>query len=228
MTTPTSAIVFSLLAALHPGGPETRADAPSFTASMPEGRFEVGETYELVVRTDAEGAINPRFPWDPSFQNEGLRRPILLLDVPGCVRLLGAPPDPLVTPEDFQRSFLRYPYGRRIRRKVERIRFELTARPAAGDTLGLNLVAYTGTMGSDDPEDATFLRRRIDLPVRPGARASTDGRQATRSDWGRSGTLQVGDHLPDATLSSPEGDTVGLDDAVGDRNALILVYRRET
>ena len=82
-----------------------------------------------------------------------------------------------------QQSFLRYPYGRRLLSKDESIKFKLKAKPGAKDVIVLNVTAYTGDMSEDNADGSRFIRRRLELKLKPGATAK--GKRSKKSDWGR-------------------------------------------
>lgn len=197
-------------------------------ATLTASELEVGGRYSFEVAVELGGDINVEFPWSTAYRLQGERRPILLIDAPDCVRLEGAPPDVLDTPDDFQVSYLHFPFGRRMLTKQVTVEFELIAEPGPDDTLGINVVGYLGTMGTDTRDDSRFVRRRLELPLTPGAQTRSDGRPAARSSWGEDRTLQIGDPFPALSLPDNEGRTVDLAEWVGKRSVLVTVYRRET
>ena len=158
----------------------------------------------------------------------GERRPLLLIDTPDCVRLVGDPPELLITPDDFQLSYLRYPHGRRMLEPRVTVEFELVAQPDADDRIGVNVVGYLGAMGTDSEDESRFVRRRLELPIEGGARVTSDGAPAERSNWGGSTTLQIGDPFPRVTLPDNTGVEVDLAEFVGETNVLVLLYRGYT
>ena len=70
---------------------------------------------------------------------------------------------------------------------------------------------------------AWFVRRRFALPLEPGAVARSV--PATRSDWGESDLLQLGDQAPDFELPRADGTTVALSSFKGRKNVVITTYR---
>ena len=208
-----------LLAAALAGG-------VTFQARMPAEEMAVGGEYAIAVEAAPGGAITPVFSWEAGGERGGLRRPILQLDVPGCVELIGSVPDPLRTPGDFQLDFLRYPWGRRLMEPAEQVRFRLVSEPGPDDAVGLNLVVYPGTLGVDSAEDSGFERLRADLPLRAGASAA--GAPSRRSDWGPGDLVQIGDEAPDFTLPKADGSELTLSQFRGHKNVLLVTYRRET
>ena len=192
------------------------------------GDLEVGGHYELEVSVELAGEINVEFPWSSAFRSEGERRPLLLIDSPDCIRLEGAAPDVLVTPDDYQSSYLHFPHGRRMLSKTVSVAFELVAEPAPEDTIGINVVGYLGQVGTDSRQDSSFVRRRLELPLTAGARVASDGSTAQRSSWGEDRTLQIGDRFPEAALVDNTGAPVQLSEWLGKRDVLVTLYRRET
>lgn len=203
----------------------TSADV-SFSATMPNSQLVAGEEYAIDVELDLPGTINPHFMWEEGFEQTGLRRPLLFLDVPDCVELIGGPPEPLQTPDDYQRSFIHDPYGRRLLEASSTVRFKLLEKPGRKDRIGLNLVVYTGTLGTDTREDSGFVRLRAELPIRKRARAKA--KPSKNSEWGPGDLLQIGDEAPDFDLPTPAGERLKLSSFEGEQNVLLVVYRRET
>lgn len=191
-----------------------------------EGAFVVGKEYEIVLEVDLPGPILQGFPWQASNEPVSFNRPILQIDAPDCIELLGAAPEKLESPEDFQLSFERFPYGRRIREAKTHIAFRLVSEPSRKDRLGLNLITYLGPVGEDDRASSGFRRQRIMLRVKPGA--SAKGARTRRSDWGKSGTLAIGDRIEALSLSGNDGEPLDLAEILGKQNLLIISYRRET
>lgn len=198
----------------------------ALSAELPGEPLRVGQ--EVVVQLDLSlpGPINPHYMWDPGFEPKDLRRPLLLLDVPPSLELLGEVPQPLQTPGDFQLAFLAYPYGRRLFRSDETVRCRVVAEPGPEERLGLNLVAYTGELGTDSREESRFVRLRAELPLKPGARA--EAKPSRKSRWGPPGLVQIGDEAPDFDLPMADGERLRLSSFRGEQSVLLIVYRRET
>jgi hypothetical protein len=187
---------------------------PVATASLASEPLVVGQPLAITVRID--GA--PASWWgDPAKMS--IARPILLVDAPECVKLLGAPVAERVTPLDYETNYLRYPAGRKLFAGETSIEFELLREPEADERIGLNLVYWLDN-GSD--EKARFVRRRLELEVAAGAVAVAANPMNT--SWGTHETLGVGDEAQGFALPAHDGYEVDLE---GYRGApvLIVTYR---
>jgi hypothetical protein len=200
--------------------------APAFvvSAELDTTTLVVGETYVARVLLDVIGEIHREFVWEDPRKPGELRRPLLQIQSPPSVELLGVAPANLVTPGDFQESYLRMPFGRRLLDKETEVAFRLIAEPQPGDVLGLNVVTY---IESDTAEDATFTRLRIDLPLTSGARGI--GVTTSNSRWAGEDTLAIGDTAPGFELKDARsGRLVSLESVLGEKRALVMAYRRST
>ncbi len=201
--------------------------APAFAASalLDVEDLSPGETYAVRLMLEVSGEIQPLFQWEDPRKAGELRRPILQIEAPDCVRLLGEAPTQLTTPGDLQESYLRMPFGRRLLEKNTDIEFELASKPQDGDTLGLNIVTYLES--DEEPEQARFVRLRIDLPLKSGAQAR--GLPASSSRWAEATTLALGDKAPAFDLQDArDGKKVSLQDVLQKKRALVMAYRRST
>lgn len=230
MTHPiTTALLWpALLGPLLAEPPTTGEEVFPVTAELVADQLELNGQYHVDLSVDLPGDINAEFPWSGAFRAEGERRPIVLVDTPDCVRLVGEPPELLITPEDFQLTYLRFPHGRRMLEPRLSIEFELVSQPAPDDRIAINVVGYLGAMGTDSPAESRFVRRRLELPLEGGATVRSDGTPAARSNWGADTTLQIGDAFPRVTLPDNTGVEVDLSEFVGQTNVLILFYRGYT
>jgi hypothetical protein len=86
----------------------------------------------------------------------------------------------------------------------------------------LNVIAYVSRPGS---EDAYFVRRRLHLPLRPGAAA--EPADAAVSDWGDATSgLQIGAPAAPFALPRADGTTVSLSDALqAGKHVIVTTYR---
>lgn len=150
-----------------------------------EARLDLRPTGEQPAAGDrAEIRVELAWPDTVSASEAGLPAPILQLDVPACARLTE---EHVTGYRALSRNeFLEAPYERLVRDTTASIPLELVAPPAEGDTVGLVLVAYVS-----DPagERVRFLRRRIELPLAPGA------------------TSRAGDDLDSSWAPPPPGTT---------------------
>ncbi len=186
-------------------------DAVRFGASIAAGELEVGQSGEIRVAVD--------WPASLSASGAGLPAPILQLQVPDCVRLTE---QHLTEYRDLARNeFLEQPYERLLQENAATIPFELIAEPAEGDTIGLVLIAY---VSGPDGSAKRFVRERIELPVRGGAK-SRDGDDAD-SHWGPADArLQIGDEATPVTLPRADGTELALGDLLGKQNLVVTTYR---
>lgn len=203
---------FAVTARLSPEGVDPEADA------LPRGR-----ELRAVLEFDFEGEISQAFRNTAAFDPALARRPLVFLDVPEGVRLSGTAPAQLVTPGDFQQSYLRFPFGRRVFDKRTEIPFRILRSPPDDATLGLNVVWWSGR---DEAATGSFERVRLELSLRPGA-VATPG-DATNSRWGAHDTLAIGDTLPAFEAPLPNGELLDLADLIGEQRLLVMVFRRET
>ena len=222
-----SSLLLSALAALDLRAPGTATQADlelGASARIAATTLEVGAQYEIVLTLELEGQINPLYTWEEGYQPGGLRRPLVQIDAPAPVTLLGGAPNELLTPDDFQASFLRAPHGLRAKGKQVRIPFRLESAPKPKDSIGINVIVY---LGQDTRREARFVRRRIELPLRAGAESAAE--QEGDGSWGPDGVLAIGDDAPDFELF---GLTLGAKTALRGLRArsdvLVLFYRGAT
>lgn len=178
------------------------------SARIAAEELEVGVEYTFEV--DLELAAGT------SSANAGVPAPILQLDVPPSVELSGRV---LNARQVAANNFLDQPYERLMTTTPTTVGFKLTAAPAPDETIGINVIAY---LRSED--GAAFSRRRLELPLVPGAEAREV--KANRSTWGANeDLLQIGDDA--ATFSLPRGDGtfVPLEDYLGKQKVIVLTYR---
>lgn len=172
--------------------------------------LDAGATHEIVVE----------FALPANLRNANDKiAPLIQIDVPAGVTLEGRE---LTAHEDLARNeFLQLPYERAVAvgEFPARIPFHLE-RDAPDATVGISLVAYL----VDDAGEHSFLRRRLELPLAPGAEAREG--DAADSSWGKDETLlQIGQRAADFELPRGDGSPVALTDYIGDKNIIVTTYR---
>jgi hypothetical protein len=144
-----SLVALACLSLTGPPGP----DAVTLRASLPDAALEVGTTVTIELQLEIADA------W--SSTDAGIPKPILQIEVPPSARLAGKV---LTGRRELARNeFLRAPFERMIAPGQSTVELELTGAPAPGETFGLNVIGYLATA---DGEDAWFVRRRVELPLR--------------------------------------------------------------
>jgi len=219
---PTALLLVPILSTLlvDAAGPVQRADeAAARTAEQPvrvsarldAERLEVGREHELVLELELAEGLDAG--------GAGLPGAIVQLDVPPSVELAG---EPLTTHAELSKNqYLRAPYERLVEEFPVRIRFRLTSEPGDGERLGLNVVGY---LRAGEGERDGFLRRRLELPLEPGA----TGREVdpVDSSWGTEAAgLQIGDRATDFTIRRADGSELALSHFLGAKRILVTTYR---
>ncbi|MHC4909208.1 MAG: hypothetical protein ACYTF9_05760 [Planctomycetota bacterium] len=207
MPVPTALLAAALLAAT--------GDTPLVvTATIGDASLAPGEALTLTIDVTAGDG------W--SVSGAGIPNAILQLDVPKAVTLDGKVVESL---RDLARNeFLEEPYERMIEPGRSRVGFTLERRPDASARLGVNVVAYARREAPTDGEPKyAFVRRRVELPLEPGATASSS-EQAQVSNWGRGRGLQIGETAPDFDLPRGDGTTVTLGQMRG-TPVIVTTYR---
>ena len=190
---------------------ETSPNMINVSATLDAKSLIVGEQYEIHLTISlGEG-------WSASAA--GLPKPILEIDVPESVQLSG---EVLSDYRELsENEFLQAPYERLIEVGSSVVEFTLTSEPNEGDRISLNIIAYV-RHGED--ENAFFVRKRLELPLQPGATAQPG--DSSNSNWGDDGSgLQIGDHAKPFALPRADGSTVTLDDYLGKTNIILTTYR---
>ncbi|TDJ79882.1 MAG: hypothetical protein E2O39_00225 [Planctomycetota bacterium] len=179
------------------------------TATLDATSLEVGVEYEIILEL---------YPGEASTSAAGIPAPFLQIDVPPSVKLSGPV---LETYAELSRNeFLQEPYERLLKQFPARIGFRLIAPPGPEETIGLNIVAYLE--GPDG--EKTFLRRRLELPLTPGAEAVVGDEHD--SSWGTDEKLlQIGDRAALFELPRADGTMVALASYLGEKNIIITTYR---
>lgn len=185
-------------------------DSLAIDARLAAEELTKGGEYEIVIK------VKVNHNWSAS--ESGLKTPLLQIKVPRCAKLVGKV---LKEYRELSRNeFLRAPYEQFIKNGEARIRFKLTREPSADDAFAFNVLAY---VYSEESESHSFVRRRIELPVAPGAVAEPV--ESTPSDWGRVKVLQLGDKAPVWVLPRADGTKLVLRRLLGKKNVIITTYR---
>lgn len=185
-------------------------DSVRVSATISAAALEVGKEYELVVNVEVGE--------DGSASSAGIPSPLLQILVPASVELVGKE---LKTRQELsQNEFLQAPFERALSELPAKIPFKIIKEPAGEDAFYLNVLAYV-TPSKDAP--ATFLRRRLSLPV--SANATSSEVSPTLSDWGKSKALQIGDKAGGFKLRSAAGGKVSLKSFRGKKNVVVSTYR---
>ena len=185
-------------------------DAFVVTAKLTADTLEVGESYDIAIE------VKLKEGWSAS--DSGIPKPMLQIDVPKSVKLTGK------VLRDFRElsknEFLQAPYERLIEGGQATVNFKLAKAPGADDRIALNVMAYV----SDDPKNnAYFVRRRVELPLKPNAVGEAGN--AANSNWGVERVLQIGDKAKLFSLPQADGKKIKLRSYLGKKNILITTYR---
>jgi len=200
------------------GAPDLGVSAPiAATATIRSDALEPGETYAIRLRL--------KLPGDPNVKvmqsgRGAIRAPLLLIDAPESIELLDAEPADQSRQGKSQANFLRMPYGRRIIKDITRVDFRLLKEPGPEETIGLNIVTY---LDGDGAASAQFVRERIELPLKPKARAKA--RRSDDSRWGPDDGLDIGDAAPGFELPQDEETVVSLESFRGKKHVIVTTYR---
>lgn len=197
---------------------ETPPQAHSERVHVSATLREAGVVHEAVVTLSLDEGVSARDSGIPGF--------IVQLDVPDGVELIG---ERVLTFEALRdNEFLMEPWERLVEEAELVVPLRLSPDASAGATLGINVVGY---LSSATGEDDAFLRRRLELPLEPGATATTG--DPRRTTWGPFGgelaapaPLAIGDPMPPITLprlgSDAPGSTAPL---LGSTSFLLVTYR---
>ena len=185
--------------------PDVRVNAYLMTDSL-----EVGKRYELAVEIELADGV--------SLKDAGIPAPFLQIDVPASIELEGKV---LTTYQELSRNeFVQAPYERLLEELPARVAFTLLTEPGANATIGLNVVGYVTAKDGT----SSFLRKRLELPLEPGAAALEISKRA--STWGvESALLQIGRPAADFTLPRADGSELSLSHYLGEKNILLVTYR---
>ena len=167
------------------------------------GRYEVIVELVLPESMDASAA--------------GVPAPIVQLDVPASIRLVGEVLDTFQ--ELSANEFLAEPYERLMKENPLVIPIEIVAEPGPKERLGINVVGYVRS-----GKEQYFLRRRLEIPVRPLAEGEPV--DPSNSHWGTDeGLLEIGDRAPSFLLPRADGSKVDLSAYLGKKNLIVTTYR---
>ncbi len=181
-------------------------DDVSVVARMGDGVIEAGAAHSFTVELVVPDGI--------STANSGLPSPFLQLDVPDGITLTDKPSN-MDT-----RQYIGVPYERLMEGTSVEIPFEVDDVLADGATLGIIVTAYLS-----DADTSRFLRQRLELPIKGGARALPG--DATNSHWGIDDTLlKIGDKVEGFAVPLAEGiDPFDLGTVLGERPIFLTTYR---
>jgi len=177
-------------------------------ATLTADSLELGEDYHFEVTMELSGR---------SAGKAGIPHPFLQIDVPKSARLKGKVVDDMKSLR--RNEFLREPYERLMKENPQSIPFKLIRRPREDDAFYVNVIGY---LTGDDGE-TEFIRRRLKLPLLPGAKATAV--DPSDSNWGRDKSLQIGDKAKNFKLPSAAGEKVSLKQFRGDKNVIVTTYR---
>lgn len=179
-------------------------------ASLEAERIEAGAPGEIVF----EWKVKPGW----SAAAAGMPEPLLQIEAPPSIELDG----PIVEGyRDLSRNeFIESPFEQRLKDGARRIAFTFVDAAKPDERLGLSFVGYVGRKNGDE---ARFVRRRLELTLKPGARAKSVS--SDTSDWGRNGTLQIGEKAVAFKLPRADGSAVDLAALLGKKNVIVTTYR---
>lgn len=207
---------FPLSLLILAGAPAASGASPAHDAELAAWleaeALEIGGSYELL--------LDVLLPEGSDAAGAGIPAPIVQLDVPPSVKLTGPA---VTTPREHARNeYLLAPYELLLEKSPTAVPFELVAEPAAGETIGVNLVAYLHAEG----EPARFLRLRVEVPLEPRGQGVPASRAV--SDWGPpedGGLLQIGDEAVGFELPRADGSVLRLSDLLGEKVVIVTTYR---
>ncbi len=197
----------SLLALAIPGFVMASANI-ELQATLSAEALEVGHVYQIEVVMELAGL---------SADKAGIPHPFLQIDVPKSAKLKGKVIDDMKSLK--RNEFLREPYERLMKENPAQIDFKLVRQPGEDDAFYINVIGY---LAGEDGQ-AEFIRRRLRLPLTPGATSTAV--DATDSNWGRDKSLQIGDKAKTFKLPSAAGEKVSLKTFRGDKNVIVTTYR---
>lgn len=170
--------------------------------------LQPGKTYDIVVDVQVANGV--------STSDAGVPAPVVQIKAPSSTRLVGTVLD---TREKLSRNeFLMAPFELLAKEFPMRIPFELRENPGDDEHFSLNLLAFVRHENDD-----YFVRRRLELPLRPGASATLV--EPTASDWGDSSVLTLGEPADSFSLPKADGTRVSLEQYRGKKNVVVTTYR---
>ncbi len=186
------------------------ADAIQVNAYLMASELTPGERYEIAIEVALADGL--------SLADSGIPAPMLQIEVPASVKLTGRV---LTTYQELaENEFVAEPWERMLEELPARVSFELLSAPKGDETIGLNIIGYVrGANG-----EHSFLRRRLELALEPGAAALEV--PASTSRWGDDAKLlHIGDRAADFTLPRADGSELSLSHYLGEKKVVILTYR---
>ena len=202
-------MLFELLSLLAEPDP---LEAVRIEATLSEAPLEAGATASI--------AIEFELPEGFSASGSGVPAPILQIDPSASVRPAGE----RVTAYRALASneFLDQPYERLLSELPASVELSIDAAPGEDETLGLIFTAY---VDAGEEHGKRFLRRRLELPLSPGASAQR-GDDAD-SSWGPADDqrLAIGEAAPALQLPSLFEGRVDFGEARGDGWQIVSTYR---
>lgn len=163
--------------------------------------------------------VSLTLPESVSASGAGIPAPILQLEVPASVQLLG---EYKRSYRDLARNeFLAEPFERLMKSPELTIPFEVIGEPAEGASIGISVVGY---LTATEEAPARFFRRRLELAIASGAEATAgDDRDST---WGEdAATLDIGDTVSPLVLPIADGGEVDLSQYLGKQKVILTTYR---
>lgn len=216
---PLSLLLASVQSAPPPPAPAAAAaiDGVRISASLPFDKVAPGVDLQLV--------LDVTLPDGQAIAAAGIPGLIVQLDVPRGVVLGG---EHVSGYRDLARNeFLLEPFERLVSELPASIPFTLDAPPAEGATIGINVIGYIAPEdeSAGHPTAASFLRRRLELPLT--ARAVAREGDARDTSWSCAPELlNVGDRAPDFALPRRDGRTLRLTDLLEQgKNVIVTTYR---
>lgn len=204
MTNAICAALVAAMAAAASAGDVAPKNAVKLTAKLTADSLVVGQEYvlEVVAEPNAEKGY--------AFTGKRTPEPILQLRVPGCIERA----------KTRNREFLRSPYELKLDGGRGQVRFTLASKPSPGDAIILSLTCYVET---DEKGSARLVRRRGRIALKPGAWLTPV--PIGRGDWQETSTFALGDQASSFKLPDKDGKILDLDDYLGKKNVLLVMYR---
>jgi len=191
-------------------GATAPADAVKVSAKIINRSWGQGERGQIVIEVATEKG------W--STTATGLSAPLLQIKAPPSVKLLGKVLTDMT--ELKQNEFVYSPYEKLLDSDRTRLPFLLEKTPGLSEKLGLTVLGYVSKKGD---KKGYFFRKRLELPVQPGAIATQA--DAYDSSWGTLDVLQIGDKADDFEITSLTGKPVTLSQYLGKKNVIVTTYR---
>lgn len=194
--------------------------APTILAIVLAAPVHAASPDDFVVDAVMDGSVLRVSFESPYPIGDDGRRPMLQLDLPEGVAPVEEPIDDPQGARQFVNAFAGFPWGRVV--DEPSVEVPLVVDDPAGE-IGINVTTY---LDGERAGDAVFVRRRLQIEARDGARARRV--EPVRTDWGPGGLAHVGDRAPDFDLPAGDGDRVVLSDEL-EKGApiFLLIYRSD-